>query len=52
METIIIIVFVIGYFCIALEHPIKINKTASAILTGVCAGHCLRYQLPTESITE
>lgn len=30
-----IIVFVIGYLAIALEHPIKINKTASALLTGV-----------------
>jgi len=35
MEAIVIIVFVVGYLAIALEHPIKINKTASAILTGV-----------------
>lgn len=28
-------VFVIGYLCIALEHPIKIDKAASAILTAV-----------------
>src|SRR5688572_8532860 len=35
MESIIIAVFVIGYVCIAFEHPLKINKTASAILTGV-----------------
>ena len=28
-------VFVIGYVCIALEHPIKIDKAASAILTAV-----------------
>jgi Na+/H+ antiporter NhaD/arsenite permease-like protein len=28
-------VFVIGYFCIALEHPLKIDKAASAILTAV-----------------
>lgn len=35
METIIILVFVLGYLAIALEHPIKVNKTASAILTGV-----------------
>lgn len=35
MEAVIIIVFVIGYLAIALEHPIKINKTASALLTGV-----------------
>lgn len=32
---IIIVVFIIGYACIALEHPLKINKTASALLLGV-----------------
>ncbi len=32
---IIIVVFVIGYACIALEHPLKINKTATALLLGV-----------------
>ena len=35
MIAIIIILFVIGYAAIALEHNIKINKTASALLTGV-----------------
>ncbi len=35
MYTVIIAVFVVGYLAIALEHPIKINKTASALLTGV-----------------
>ncbi|MBM3167952.1 MAG: sodium:proton antiporter NhaD [Bacteroidetes bacterium] len=35
MELVIIIVFVAGYLAIALEHPIKINKTASALLTAV-----------------
>ena len=35
MEFLIIIVFVVGYLAIALEHPIKINKTASALLTAV-----------------
>lgn len=35
MLTTIIILFVIGYLAIALEHPIKINKTATALLTGV-----------------
>ncbi len=28
------IVFVVGYLAIALEHPLRINKAASAILTG------------------
>jgi Na+/H+ antiporter NhaD/arsenite permease-like protein len=35
MVAIVIIIFVVGYLAIALEHPIKINKTASALLTGV-----------------
>ena len=32
--TIMIIVFVLGYLAIALEHPIKIDKAASALLIG------------------
>jgi len=35
MNTIIIILFVLGYFAIAFEHPLKINKSASALLTGI-----------------
>ena len=35
MTILLISVFVIGYLAIALEHPIKVNKTASALLTGV-----------------
>ena len=30
-----IIVFVIGYLAIVFEHPLRINKTASALITGV-----------------
>ena len=50
METLIIIVFVIGYLAIALEHSIKINKTASAILTGVICWTLFALSTPTESI--
>lgn len=35
MEISILLVFVLGYLLIALEHPIKIDKSASALLTGV-----------------
>ncbi|MDA9564299.1 sodium:proton antiporter NhaD, partial [Flavobacteriales bacterium] len=35
MYTLMIIVFVLGYLAIALEHPIKVDKAASALLTGV-----------------
>lgn len=35
MEIAVILVFVAGYLAIALEHPIRVNKTASALLAGV-----------------
>lgn len=35
MATAMILIFVLGYLAIALEHPLHINKAASAILTGV-----------------
>jgi Na+/H+ antiporter NhaD/arsenite permease-like protein len=35
MYTLIIVMFIAGYAAIAFEHPLKINKTASALLTGV-----------------
>lgn len=52
MTIAIIIVFIIGYLCIALEHPLKINKTASAILTGVICWTLLVLAEPTPAITE
>lgn len=30
-----LIIFVLGYLAIAFEHPLKLNKAASALLTGV-----------------
>jgi Na+/H+ antiporter NhaD/arsenite permease-like protein len=51
METFIIIVFVIGYLCIAFEHPIKINKTASALLTGVFCWTLFMISDPSETVT-
>lgn len=50
METLIIFVFVIGYIAIALEHTIKINKTASAILTGVICWTLFALSSPSESL--
>jgi Na+/H+ antiporter NhaD/arsenite permease-like protein len=35
LELIIITVFVCGYLAIAFEHPLKINKAASALLTCI-----------------
>lgn len=33
--ALIITVFVLGYLAIAFEHPLKLNKAASALITGV-----------------
>ncbi|MCB0530333.1 MAG: sodium:proton antiporter, partial [Saprospiraceae bacterium] len=35
MALLIIVVFIVGYILIAFEHPLKIDKAASALLTGV-----------------
>jgi len=35
MTTLILGVFVLGYLAIAFEHPLKLNKAASALITGV-----------------
>lgn len=35
MHALIWIVFIAGYLCVALEHPLRINKAATALLTGV-----------------
>jgi len=35
METLLLIIFITGYLFIALEHNVAINKTATALITGV-----------------
>ena len=35
MEALLVTIFVLGYLAITLEHPLRINKSASALLTGV-----------------
>lgn len=35
MFYLILLIFVLGYMAIALEHPLKIDKTASALMVGV-----------------
>jgi Na+/H+ antiporter NhaD/arsenite permease-like protein len=35
MSILIIIIFVLGYVAIAFEHPLRVNKAASALITGV-----------------
>lgn len=35
MNTLLIAIFVLGYLAITLEHSLKVNKAASALVTGV-----------------
>lgn len=35
MLTTLIVIFVVGYLCIALEHPLKVDKTATALVLGM-----------------
>ncbi len=51
MEIAIILIFILGYLAIALEHPIKINKTASALLTGVLCWTLFVLSDPSSSVT-
>ncbi len=52
MESFIIVVFIIGYLGIAFEHPLKVNKTASAILTGVLCWTLFMISQPSTTVTE
>lgn len=45
MTIALILTFIIGYLAIALEHPLKINKAASALLTGaICWTIFIEFQ--------
>jgi Na+/H+ antiporter NhaD/arsenite permease-like protein len=35
ITTLLVVTFVLGYIAIAFEHPLKLNKAASALVTGV-----------------
>ncbi|MDL2215187.1 sodium:proton antiporter NhaD [Dysgonomonas sp. OttesenSCG-928-M03] len=43
MFTIMAILFVVGYLCIALEHVIHVNKSATALLLGTLLWVCLAF---------
>ncbi|MEO5889446.1 MAG: sodium:proton antiporter NhaD [Ferruginibacter sp.] len=53
MTAFILIVFVLGYIAIALEHPLKLNKAASALITGALCWtlYILKSESP-EKVTE
>ncbi len=50
MDLLMVVVFVLGYLAIALEHPIKIDKAASALLIGAITWTI--FSLNAESIME
>ena len=52
MEIYIVFIFVIGYLAIALEHPIKINKTATALIIGVLCWTLFALDTPNGSLLE
>ena len=45
MATLAILIFIIGYIAISLEHPIGINKAATAVLTGVLCWTLFIFQV-------
>src|SRR6218665_1656146 len=49
---IITAIFILGYVCIAFEHPLRINKAASALITGVLCWTVYILQGNPESITD
>lgn len=50
---ILIVVFVVGYLAIAFEHSIRLNKAASALITGVlCWTIYILQSHSTEEVTE
>ncbi|MBI1192776.1 MAG: sodium:proton antiporter, partial [Bacteroidetes bacterium] len=57
ITVLIVAVFVVGYLFIALEHPLKIDKTAPSLMTGVLSWTLIAlgvtyfgYQLPFEDV--
>ncbi len=54
MVVTLVTIFILGYACIALEHPLKINKTATALLLGglLWAIFALSHVMPAEAISE
>lgn len=48
----ILIIFIIGYLAITLEHPLKLNKAATALLTGVLCWTVYVFSSPAEGVHE
>jgi Na+/H+ antiporter NhaD/arsenite permease-like protein len=52
MESLALFIFIMGYILIALEHPIKINKTATAMITGVLCWTIVALATPEPALSE
>ncbi|OQP65763.1 sodium:proton antiporter [Niastella vici] len=53
MVAVILIVFLLGYVAIAMEHVIRLNKAASALITGVlCWTIYILYTPDTHAVNE
>jgi Na+/H+ antiporter NhaD/arsenite permease-like protein len=52
MNVLIILVFVIGYIAIAVEHKIKIDKAATALVTGVLCWLIVYFSGMTVGVAE
>lgn len=53
MAIAIILTFIIGYLAITLEHSIKVNKAASALVTGVlCWTFYIMFQADKHLVSE
>jgi Na+/H+ antiporter NhaD/arsenite permease-like protein len=52
MELWIIIVFTVGYLIIAFENPLKINKTATALIMGVLCWVLFIFSSPSEQFLD
>lgn len=50
MTTIILTIFFIGYSAIALEHIIKLNKAATALMTGVLCWVVFIFYMPDKHL--
>lgn len=48
MLSLIVVLFIVGYLAIALEHPLRVDKTATALLLGMALWIC--YALGAEQI--
>lgn len=52
MEILVIGIFILGYLAIVLEHPLQINKSASALLTGILLWIVIALQESHFQLTE